>query len=145
MAVSWERMNLPPFPAYLNSSSSLDYLLGVLSSRESQGSRWPTFVHRYTKSTPCVAYFHNSLVPILSSSSSYTDHDITEPEFNSLNPRSQDQLRRSAAANLQNSQPQTQPWGYYTPAAQPERLRRVGTFQWILFFFSIKIFFFSLL
>jgi len=55
----------------------------------------------------------------------YTEHDITEPEFNSLNPRSQDQLRRSAASNLQASQPQTQPWGYYTPAAQPERLRRV--------------------
>jgi len=55
----------------------------------------------------------------------YTEHDITEIEFNQLNPRSQDQLKRSAAANLQASQPQTQPWGYYTPAAQPERLRRV--------------------
>jgi len=55
----------------------------------------------------------------------YTEHDITEAEFGKLNPRSQDQLRRSAAANLQASQPQTQPWGYYTPAAQPERLRRV--------------------
>jgi len=55
----------------------------------------------------------------------YTEHDITEIEFNQLNPRSQDQLRRSATTNLQASQPQTQPWGYYTPAAQPERLRRV--------------------
>ena len=66
--------------------------------------------------------------------SSYTEHDITEVEFNQLNPRSQDQLRRSAASNLQASQPQTQPWGYYTPAAQPERLRRVGMFY---SFFSI--------
>jgi len=55
----------------------------------------------------------------------YTEHDITEIEFNQLNQRSQDQLRRSAATNLQASQPQTQAWGYYTPAAQPERLRRV--------------------
>jgi len=55
----------------------------------------------------------------------YTEHDVTEDEFNKLNPRSQDQLRRSAATNLQASQPQTQPWGYYTPAAQPDRLRRV--------------------
>jgi len=55
----------------------------------------------------------------------YTEHDITEAEFNKLNPRSQDQLRRSAASNIQTAQPQTQPWGYYTPAAQPERLRRV--------------------
>jgi len=55
----------------------------------------------------------------------YTEHDVTEAEFNKLNPRSQDQLRRSAASNIQASQPQTQPWGYYTPAAQPERLRRV--------------------
>lgn len=68
--------------------------------------------------------------------SSYTEHDITEVEFNQLNPRSQDQLRRSAASNLQASQPQTQPWGYYTPAAQPERLRRVGMFY---SFFSISI------
>ena len=59
-------------------------------------------------------------------SSRYTEHDITEAEFSKLNPRSQDQLRRSAASNLQASQPPTQPWGYYTPAAQPERLRRVG-------------------
>ncbi|KAF8810045.1 hypothetical protein BYT27DRAFT_6499238 [Phlegmacium glaucopus] len=55
----------------------------------------------------------------------YTEQDITELEFKSLNPRSQDQLRRSAATNLQASQPQTQQWGYYTPAAQPDRLRRV--------------------
>jgi len=56
----------------------------------------------------------------------YTEHDITEAEFSKLNQRSQDQLRRSAATNLQASQPQTQAWGgYYTPAAQPERLRRV--------------------
>jgi len=55
----------------------------------------------------------------------YTEHDITEAEFSKLNPRSQDQLRRSAATNHQTSQPPTQAWGYYTPAAQPERLRRV--------------------
>lgn len=66
---------------------------------------------------------------------SYTEHDITEAEFGKLNPRSQDQLRRSAAANLQASQPQTQPWGYYTPAAQPERLRRVGMFTFLFIFF----------
>lgn len=69
-----------------------------------------------------------SLAPIyiLILYSSYTEHDVTEDEFNKLNPRSQDQLRRSASTNLQASQPQTQPWGYYTPAAQPDRLRRVG-------------------
>jgi hypothetical protein len=66
--------------------------------------------------------------------SSYTEHDITEIEFNQLNPRSQDQLRRSATTNLQASQPQTQPWGYYTPAAQPERLRRVGMCPSLTFF-----------
>jgi len=55
----------------------------------------------------------------------YSEHDITEVEFNSLNVRSKDQLRRCAASNLQSAQPQTQPWGYYTPAAQPDRLRRV--------------------
>ena len=71
--------------------------------------------------------------------SRYTEHDITEAEFNKLNPRSQDQLRRSAAANLQASQPQTQPWGYYTPAAQPERLRRVG--MSIYHFLSSSLFF----
>jgi len=56
----------------------------------------------------------------------YTDHDITETEFNQLNPRSQDQVRRRAANNHQSTQPQGQwPVGYYTPAAPPERLRRV--------------------
>ena len=37
---------------------------------------------------------------------------------------------------MQASQPQTQPWGYYTPAAQPERLRRVGMSITILLFFQ---------
>lgn len=124
MAALWVKMNLPPFLAYLNSSSSLDYLLGALSSRERQVSLYPTFVQRSSKSTPS-RIFLNSLVPI--SPSSYT-HDVTEFEFNSLNPRSQEQLKRSAATNLQASQPPAQQWGYYTPAAQPERLRRVGMF-----------------
>ena len=76
---------------------------------------------------------------------SYTEHDVTEDEFNKLNPRSQDQLRRSASTNLQASQPQTQPWGYYTPAAQPDRLRRVGTWPFFRFlkkFQSLQCFLF---
>ena len=35
-------------------------------------------------------------------------------------------MRRCAASNLQAAQPQAQQWAYYTPAAQPDRLRRVG-------------------
>ena len=66
-------------------------------------------------------------------------YDITEVEFSKLNPRNQDRLRRSAASNLQASQLQLQPWGYYTPAAQPERLRRAGMF--IPFSFSFPDFY----
>jgi hypothetical protein len=95
--------------------------------------------------------FFNSQVPITFSffqHPSYTEHDVSEAEFGKLNQRSQDQLRRSAAANLQASQPQTQPWGYYTPAAQPERLRRVGMsilpfFLYPKYLISFDVFFFA--
>ncbi|KAF8162793.1 hypothetical protein B0H34DRAFT_692979 [Crassisporium funariophilum] len=54
----------------------------------------------------------------------YTDNDISEVEFGSLNQRSQEQLRRCAA---NNSNPPSQQWagGYYTPAQPSDRLRRV--------------------
>jgi len=54
----------------------------------------------------------------------YTEHDITEVEFNSLNGRMQEQIKRTAAMNFQQNQPQSQ-WGGYYPAAGPDRLRRV--------------------
>lgn len=138
MAASWEKMNQPPYLAYLDSSSSLDCLLGVRSSPEIVELRLPTFVQRSSKSMACSSCSFNSLMPmyiLFFSPSRYTENDITEVEFNKLNPRSQDQLRRSAAANQQASQPQTQPWGYYTPAAMPERLRRVGKSHHIPFLY----------
>ena len=110
-------------------------------------SPWCTIINResgVTIADVCSTIFKeyaSLLIPHLLSSNlqtsadSYTEHDITEIEFNQLNPRSQDQLKRSAASNLQASQPQSQPWGYYTPAAQPERLRRVG--MSIPFFFLL--------
>ena len=55
---------------------------------------------------------------------SYTDHHITEAEFNTLNNRMQEQIKRTASANLQQLQPQQASWGYY-PVAAPDRLRRV--------------------
>lgn len=55
---------------------------------------------------------------------SYSDNHITEPEFNILNARMQEQIKRTAAANLQHLQPQQAGWGYY-PVATPDRLRRV--------------------
>ena len=60
----------------------------------------------------------------LISDSRYAEHSITDLEFNSLNGRMQEQIKRTAAANLQNMQPQQAAWGYY-PAPAPERLRRV--------------------
>ena len=57
---------------------------------------------------------------------SYTDHDITDAEFGSLNQRMQEQIKRTAAANFQQMQPPTQGgWGGYYPSAGPDRLRRV--------------------
>ncbi|KAF9484966.1 hypothetical protein BDN70DRAFT_871966 [Pholiota conissans] len=57
----------------------------------------------------------------------YNENDITDVEFNSLNPRGQEQLRRSSAVNTGNREPQNpnSPWGYYTPHQAPERLRRL--------------------
>ncbi|PPQ71793.1 hypothetical protein CVT24_006144 [Panaeolus cyanescens] len=54
----------------------------------------------------------------------YTENDITDPEFHSLNSRSQEQIRRMAAHNASQSG-QAPQWGYYPPQSQPERLRRV--------------------
>ncbi|KAF8188337.1 hypothetical protein BJ912DRAFT_968507 [Pholiota molesta] len=57
----------------------------------------------------------------------YVEHDVSDAEFASLNPRGQDQLKRSAATNFNHLQPQgaNSPWGYYTPQQGPDRLRRV--------------------
>ncbi|KAJ3505014.1 hypothetical protein NLJ89_g7637 [Agrocybe chaxingu] len=57
----------------------------------------------------------------------YTDHDITDAEFQTLNARLQEQVKRTAAANFTQLQgPQAGgAWGYYPPAAAPDRLRRV--------------------
>ena len=64
------------------------------------------------------------LIPLLPYS--YTDHDITDAEFGSLNQRMQEQIKRTAAANFQQMQPPTQGgWGGYYPSAGPDRLRRV--------------------
>ncbi|KDR81938.1 hypothetical protein GALMADRAFT_240269 [Galerina marginata CBS 339.88] len=56
----------------------------------------------------------------------YTEHDVTDAEFAYLNGRMQEHVKRTAAANYANTQPQTaQAWGYYTPQAGPDRIRRV--------------------
>lgn len=75
----------------------------------------------------CVlSVFHFEYVPLDCFSVSYTDHDITQAEFNTLNARMQEHVKRTAAANIQHLQPQSQQaaWGYY-PMAAPDRLRRV--------------------
>lgn len=47
---------------------------------------------------------------------------VTDKEFDSLPPRVQDQVRRHAAAALNNGA-----WtGYFTPSQAPNRYRRVG-------------------
>jgi len=52
----------------------------------------------------------------------YTENFVSDAEFNSLPPRLQQHVQRYAS----NSQGQTQGWGaYYTPAAVPNRYRRV--------------------
>lgn len=57
----------------------------------------------------------------------YTEHEVTEAEFGALNPRLQEQMKRTAATNFQQTQPQNS-WGagYYTPAQIPDRIRRIG-------------------
>ncbi|KAF9533628.1 hypothetical protein CPB83DRAFT_485505 [Crepidotus variabilis] len=55
----------------------------------------------------------------------YTDNEIAEGEFGTLNPRMQEQVKRIAASNFQQlQQPSGGAWGYYPPSA-PDRLRRV--------------------
>jgi len=56
----------------------------------------------------------------------YTEHEVTEAEFGALNPRLQEQMKRTAATNFQQTQPQNA-WGagYYTPAQIPDRIRRI--------------------
>ena len=56
---------------------------------------------------------------------SYTEHYITEQEFNSLPPRLQEQVKRVAANNA--AQASGNGWGMYnyTPAP-PNRYKRVG-------------------
>ena len=50
---------------------------------------------------------------------------VTDKEFESLPPRIQDQVRRHAAAALNNGA-----WtGYFTPAQAPNRYRRVGKYH----------------
>ena len=60
----------------------------------------------------------------------YTEHEVTEAEFTSLNPRLQDQMKRTAANNMAQTNPgaAAAAWGsYYTPATQmPDRIRRIG-------------------
>ncbi|PPQ79657.1 hypothetical protein CVT26_015783, partial [Gymnopilus dilepis] len=59
----------------------------------------------------------------------YTEHEVTEAEFTSLNPRLQDQMKRTAANNMAQTNPgaAAAAWGsYYTPATQmPDRIRRI--------------------
>ncbi|KAF8898205.1 hypothetical protein CPB84DRAFT_1962785 [Gymnopilus junonius] len=57
----------------------------------------------------------------------YTEHEVTEAEFGLLNSRLQDQMKRTAAANFQQTQP-SNTWGgggYYAPAQLPDRIRRI--------------------
>jgi len=55
----------------------------------------------------------------------YTEHDVSDAEFASLNGRMQEHVKRTAAANFQATQaPSTSTWGYY-PQAGPDRIRRV--------------------
>lgn len=55
---------------------------------------------------------------------SYTEHYVTEGEFQALPPRLQEQVKRTAAHNSQSG------WNmYYSPAVTPNRYRRVGEFQ----------------
>ena len=82
--------------------------------------RLEMFVQQSTKSMfLLVTTFHHVLIILFS----YIDHSITEAEFNSLNGRAQEHVKRTASVNLQNLQPQTS-WGYYAQQA-PDRLRRV--------------------
>lgn len=74
----------------------------------------------YKEYIPSPPYRLRALITLFS----YTDHNITEAEFNSLNTRSQEHVRRMASTNLQNHQSQTS-WSFYTPQQAPERLRRV--------------------
>jgi len=53
----------------------------------------------------------------------YTENYVTEPEFGALPPRLQEQVKRTAAHNLQGGNQWNQM--YYTPAVAGNRFRRV--------------------
>ncbi|THG97498.1 hypothetical protein EW026_g4510 [Hermanssonia centrifuga] len=60
----------------------------------------------------------------------YTDHFVTEKEYESLSPRLQDQVRRHATSSINGGG-----WGgFYTPAAVPNRYRRVDWLRDKVFF-----------
>ena len=58
---------------------------------------------------------------------SYTDHYVTDAEFGALPPRLQEQVKRTAMHNLSQAAGWPQQM-YYTPAAPPNRYKRVGAF-----------------
>ena len=61
----------------------------------------------------------------LSVTCSYTDNYVTDPEFSSLPPRVQEQVKRAATHNAAGA---SNNWmAYYTPAVPPDRFKRVGT------------------
>jgi hypothetical protein len=71
----------------------------------------------------------------------YMEHEVTDAEFGSLNPRYQDIMKRTAAHNIQNSQPQ-HAWGqgyYNSPQQQmPERIRRIDWLRERVYFEGLQ-------
>jgi len=63
----------------------------------------------------------------------YTENFVTDAEFAALPPRLQEQIRRVAIHNSQGGQ-----WGFNTPAAAPNRFRRVDWLRERTFFDGLK-------
>jgi len=65
----------------------------------------------------------------------YTDHNVTDPEFASLAPRVQEQVKRTATHNAGA----TQGWmSYYSPAVTPNRYKRVDWLRERIFFEALR-------
>jgi len=67
----------------------------------------------------------------------YAEHMVTDPEFTSVPARIQEAIKR-AAQNNQAAQNGGQHWGYYSPAIQPNRVRRVDWVRERIYFEALR-------
>lgn len=121
---SHRRMSPPRCPALRSSWFSRNTAHGARRWRMNEGLLWTTCARLYGRS---MCYLLCSNMPFNVFTCSYTENMVTEPEFGSIPPRIQEQIKRTAGHNLSNLAQGGQ-WQYYSPAVQPNRFKRVGEF-----------------